>query len=142
MKYAKAHTLSARHPLCLAALDLWRLDEEVSRWIKEVMRAEELVSSTKQLRERAQMVIKQLRKERKEKANEASAHLREIDKLLLRVQARYQNVVKICYCITKGVSSFVRDLNANMTPLFAPGPLERAGRCNECESDGTTRKRS
>ena len=49
------------------------------------------------------MVIKQLRKERKEKeANEASAVLREIDKLLLRVQASYQNVVKICLLDHKG----------------------------------------
>ena len=108
MKYAKANSFhtqlaiarygkSARHPLCLAALSLWRLDEEVSRWIKEVVRAEELVSSTKQLRERAQMDIKQFRKERREKeANEVSALSREIDKLLLRAQARYQNVVKIC----------------------------------------------
>jgi len=103
VKYAKANSFhtqlaiaqfgkSARHPLCLAALSLWRLDEEVSRWSNEVVRAEELVNSARQLSDWAQ----QLRKERKKKeASQASALLRKIDELSAKVQTYYEAQVGI-----------------------------------------------
>jgi hypothetical protein len=107
MKYGKANSLrtqqaiarygkSARHPLCLAALDLWRVDEEVSVWTKKVLLREELVNSAKQLKKRIQGIIGQFRKEQKEKeTNEASAFLVEIDKVLLKTRRRHQAVGKI-----------------------------------------------
>src|SRR5262245_48672810 len=78
MKYGKANSLgtqqdiarygkSARHPLCLAALDLWRLDEEVSVWTKKVVLREELVNSAKQMKESVHAMIGQFRREQKEK---------------------------------------------------------------------------
>ena len=87
MKDAKAHSLrtqqaiarygkAARHPLCLAALDLLRLDEELFKWTEEIELSEELVKRTKQMKENAQALIKQFHKERNEKeANQVSALL-------------------------------------------------------------------
>jgi hypothetical protein len=107
VKYAKAHSLrtqeavarfgkSARHPLCLAALELWKHDAELSTCTKHVVRAEEVVNSAKQLKEKAQASIKQFHKEGKEKeANQASAHLRKIDEHLLKAQKCYQAAVKV-----------------------------------------------
>jgi hypothetical protein len=105
VKYAKANSFhtqlaiaqfgkSARHPLCLAALEIWRLDAELSVWTKKVVLRQGFVNSAKQLKDRAQAMVAQFRKERKEKeANEASAHLREIDKYLLKAQGCYQAAV-------------------------------------------------
>jgi hypothetical protein len=87
---------TARHPLCLAALDLCRLDEELSKCTKDVVATEELVNSAKQMEEKAQAEIAQFRKERKEKeANEAYALLRKIDKHLLDAQKCYEAAVKL-----------------------------------------------
>ena len=110
MKYAKAHSLraqqavagygkAARHPLCLAALDLWRLDAELSAAIKKVGQVEELVNSTKQPRERAE-------------ADQDSALLRKIDKLSVKVQT--------CYEAAVGVPSFYQELR-----LWAAARFER-----------------
>jgi hypothetical protein len=90
-RYGKA----ARHPLCQAALDLWRLDAEVSKWTKEIVLSEELVKRTKQMKENAQALIKQFHKERNEKeANKVSALLRKIDELLLKARTRCHLVVQ------------------------------------------------
>jgi hypothetical protein len=91
-RYGKA----ARHPLCLAALDLWRLDAEVSKWTKAIVFSEELVKRTKQMKENVQTVSKQFHKERNEKeANQVSALLRKIKTHLLRAEKRYQAAVKV-----------------------------------------------
>jgi uncharacterized protein YeaO (DUF488 family) len=91
-RYGKA----AGHPLCLAALDLWRLNAEVSKWTKEIVLFEELVKRTKQMKENAQALIKQFHKERNEKeANQVSALLRKIDNHLRKAQTRYQAAVKL-----------------------------------------------
>jgi hypothetical protein len=107
MKYGRANSLrtqeaiarygkSARHPLCLAALDLWRLDEEVSMWTKEVGLREELVNRTKQMKERIQGIIAQFRREQKEKeTNEASALLSKIDEHLLKTRRHHQAAFKL-----------------------------------------------
>jgi len=87
---------AARHPLCLAALDLWQWDAEMSVPMKDLVLREELVNSAKQLKEAAQAEIAQFRKERKRKeANEASALLRKIDKHLLDAQKCYEASVKL-----------------------------------------------
>ncbi len=108
MKYAKANSLrtqqavaqfgkSARHPLCLAALGLWRTDAELSAHTKEAVLFEEVLNSAKQLKEEAQAAIKQFNEQRKEKeANLWAAQLRKIDKHLLEVQKCYQAKVGIC----------------------------------------------
>ena len=102
---------AARHPLCLAALDLWRLDTEVSRWSKELVLTEELGETVKQMKEDVQERIEQFRKERNEKeANQGSALLRKIDKQLLRVQKHYERVKKLC--------SFYQDLRREPAALF------------------------
>jgi hypothetical protein len=107
MKYGKAHSLrrqqaiarygkSARHPLCLAALGLWRLDEELSVWTKKVGLREELLKRAKQLKQEVQVMIGQFRREQQEKeANEASAFLSKIDEHLLETQTCYQAAVKV-----------------------------------------------
>jgi hypothetical protein len=107
VKYAKANSLraqqaiarfgkSARHPLCLTALDLWRCDGELSKWTKDVGLTEEVLDSAKQMKEEVQERIKQFCKERKtEEANQAAALLRKIDMLLLKAQKRYEAIVKV-----------------------------------------------
>ena len=91
-RYGKA----ARHPLCLAALDLLRLDEEFLKCTEKIELSEELVKRTKQMKENAQALIKQFHKERNEKkANQVSALLRKIDQHLLKAQTRYQLLVKL-----------------------------------------------
>ena len=90
MKYAKAHSLrtqqaiarygkAARHPLCLAALELWRLDAELSKWSKNLVSIEEVLNSAKQMRKKAC----------------TPALLRKIDNHLLKSQTRYQAAVKL-----------------------------------------------
>jgi hypothetical protein len=107
VKSAKAYSLgtqqaiarfgkAARHPLCLAALDLWQWDAEMFVPMKDLVLREELVNRAKQLKEAAQAEIAQFRKERKGKeANQAFARLRKIDKLLLDVQTCYEAAVKL-----------------------------------------------
>ena len=53
-RYGKA----ARHPLCLAALDLLRRDEELFKCTEEIELSEELVKRTKQMKENAQALFK------------------------------------------------------------------------------------
>jgi hypothetical protein len=63
----------ARHPLCLAALDLLRLYEELFKCTEEIELSEELVNSVKQMKDDVQERIEQFRKERNEKeANQVS----------------------------------------------------------------------
>src|SRR6266478_229314 len=84
-QYGKA----ARHPLCLAALDLLRLDEELFKYTEEIELSEELVKRAKQMKENAQALIKQFHKERNQKeANQVSALLRKIDEHLLKARTR------------------------------------------------------
>jgi hypothetical protein len=109
VKYAKANSLrtqqavarfgkSARHPLCLAALEVWRNDAELEALTKAAALSEEDVRSAKQQKEQAQALYKQCCKERKEKeAIEASVLLRKIEEqqLLMKAQKRYQAVVEL-----------------------------------------------
>lgn len=122
MKSAKADSLrtqqavarfgkSARHPLCLAALALWRVDAELSVRTKDIVAREELVNSAKQLKEDAQALIKRLQKEQKEKeANQASPLLRKIDEHLLKAQK--------CYQATVGLPSMCEELRRVPLALF------------------------
>ena len=107
MKYSKANTVhtqqfiaqygkAARYPLCLAALGLWRLDAELSEQTKKVAQAWELVNSVKQQRKEAIWLIDQLYKEQKQKeVPQASAILRNVDKLLPEVQKCFQATAKL-----------------------------------------------
>lgn|SRR5262249_34381449 len=107
MKYAEANTLrtqqtvarfgkQAWHPLCLAALDLWRVEAELSRWTKAVVLSEETVNSAKQQSGEVLALIEQFRDEQKEKeVNQACALFREIDKHLLKAQNSYQAAVEL-----------------------------------------------
>jgi hypothetical protein len=107
VKYAKTNTLqtqqaiarfgkSARHPLCLAALDLWRLDEELSAPKKMIVRDWELVKSLEQRRQEAIWLIEQFNKQRKQiEASQASATLRKVDKLLPEAQKRFRQNAKL-----------------------------------------------
>lgn len=107
MKYDQTHSLRtqqaiaqfgkcARHPVCLAALDFWRLDAEVLAHTKAVASVEELLNDVKQNREEAQTLIEQFRRERREKeAIEVSSNLRKFDKLLRKVQSSYEATVKL-----------------------------------------------
>jgi hypothetical protein len=75
-RYGKA----ARHPLCLAALDLLRLDEELFKWMEEIELFEELVKRT----------------ERNEKeANQVSALSRKIRNHSLKARRRYQAAIRV-----------------------------------------------
>lgn len=139
-RYGKA----ARHPLCLAALELWRLDAEVSKWTKEIVLSAELVKRTKEMKENAQALIKQFHKERNEKeANQVSALLRKIDKQLLRVQKDYEGV-KIAQAFYKegrrwAVARFERERDA----AICAGKKRSVSRnWGGCESDGAPMKRA
>jgi hypothetical protein len=91
-RYGKA----ARHPLCLAALDLLRLDEELFKCTEEIELSEGRVKRLKQIKENAQALIKQFRKERNEKdAKQVSALLRKVDRLLTTAHKRYQFWVQV-----------------------------------------------
>jgi hypothetical protein len=72
---------SARHPLCLAALDLWSLDAELSRLMEDaVLFEKEVLNSAKQQRKQ---VIKLYHESRNAKeASEASVLLRKIKEFL------------------------------------------------------------
>ena len=107
MKNAKAHSLrtqqaialfgkAARHPLCLAALDLWRMETELSKWSQAVVLSEQAVNRAKQRRRKVLALIEQFRDEQKEKeVKKACALFREIDKHLLEAQNYYQAAVKL-----------------------------------------------
>ncbi len=107
MKYAKFNSLrtqqaialfgkDARYPLCLAALEVWRLDAELKARTRDVALSEEVLKDAKPQEEQMQALLKQLHKERKEKeANEAAALLRKIDEHLLKAQTCYQATVKL-----------------------------------------------
>jgi hypothetical protein len=128
VKYAKANSFrtqlaiaqfgkSTRHPLCLAALEIWRLDAELSVWTNKVVLAQGLVNSAKQMKEEVQAMIAQFRKERKEReTNEVSTLLGEIDELLLKTQRRYQAAVRIRSFYQEGhqwaVARFKRERDA------------------------------
>jgi hypothetical protein len=91
-RYGKA----ARHPLCLVALDLLRLDDELFKCTEEIELSEGRVKRTKQMKKNAQALIKQFREERNDKkANQVSALLRKVDRLLAIVHKRYQLAVQI-----------------------------------------------
>ena len=90
-RYGKA----ARHPLCVAALDLLRLEEEVFKWTEKIELTEELVNSVKQMKDDVQEGIEQFRGTKREKGKPRSALLRKIDKHLLKAQTHYQWAVEI-----------------------------------------------
>jgi hypothetical protein len=93
-QYGKA----ARHPLCQAALELWRMEEELSGLMKQNALVVELVCNARQQKKQAQALVEQLRKEGKgSEAKEATALLRNIDKHLLKTQQCLQ-------ATTKGIS--------------------------------------
>jgi hypothetical protein len=87
---------SAGHPLCLAALDLWRMDAELSELSKGVVSREELLNCVKQQKREAGALYRQFCKEEKEKeACRVSVLLSKIGKHLLKVQECYQAAVKL-----------------------------------------------
>src|SRR4029453_2014386 len=82
----------AGHPLCLVALELWRLDAELNELAKDIVFFEGVLKQ----KEQAQALIEQFRRERKEKeTTEASVLLREIDKLLPRAKTRYRAAAEL-----------------------------------------------
>jgi hypothetical protein len=87
---------SARHPLCLAALDLWQLDAELLTRAKEIGVLAEVTSSAKKQKKQARALLDQFYKEEKQKdAIEAAALVRKIDEHLLETQTAYQATVKL-----------------------------------------------
>src|SRR5882672_785297 len=71
-RYGKA----ARHPLCQAALDLWRMDKELSGLMKQNALVVELVCKVRQQKKQAQALVEQFRTEGKaSEAKEATALL-------------------------------------------------------------------
>jgi hypothetical protein len=106
-KYTKANTLrtqqaiarfgkAARYPVCLAALELSRMDAELSELSKGVASREELLNRVKQQKREAGALYRQFCKEEKEKeACQASVLFSEIGKNLLEVQECYQAAVKL-----------------------------------------------
>jgi hypothetical protein len=89
-RYGKA----AQRPLCLAALDLWRIDAELSKWSKDLELIEEVLNSAKQMREKA----------------DTPALLRRINKHLLGAQKHYEEVNKL--------HSFYQDLRREPAARF------------------------
>jgi len=74
-----------RHPHCLAALELWRIDAQLLKFEKDIYSLSEVLGRARKQKKQAHALIEQFRKERKEKeASEASALLHEIDECLLK----------------------------------------------------------
>jgi hypothetical protein len=83
---------AARHPLCLAALDLWRMEAELDKLAKDIVSLEGVLKQ----KEQAQALLDQCRNGQKEKeAKEASVLLREIDKLLPRAKTCYRATAEL-----------------------------------------------
>lgn len=105
MKYSKANTVhtqefiaqygkAARYPICQAWLSLRRLRAELSERMKDEVSVEDVLSSTKLLKKQVEAAIEQLCEEQKEKeVNLWTAQLRKIEKLLAKVQKRYEESV-------------------------------------------------
>jgi hypothetical protein len=93
-RYGKA----ARHPLCQAALELWRMDDDLPGLMKQNAEVVELVCKARQQKKQAQALVEQFRTEGKaSEAKEATALLCNIDRHLLKTQQCLQS-------ITKGIS--------------------------------------
>ena len=149
VKYAKANSLrtqqtiaefgkSARHPLCLAALELWRLDAELSVRTKAVEEAGKFVSDIKQQRGQALALVNHFLKEQGKGVETQQAHtlLRNIDKHLPKAQKSYQGRLNFAQYTKDGDGQPLRDSIAKRRPLFAIGTLRRAGRYSGFESNG------
>jgi hypothetical protein len=109
VKYAKANTLNtqrfiarygkaARHPVCQAWLSLRGLAADIEEGMKKAVQIDEDVNSAKHLKEEAEALVGQFRKEQKEKeANLWAAHLRKINEHLPKLQTGYG--AQVAYCL-------------------------------------------
>ena len=88
---------AARHPLCLAALDLWALDAKSSKLKKDASSTEELLNSAERQKKQARALLDQFYKEGKQKETiEAAAVLRKINENFLpKARKAYQAQVKL-----------------------------------------------
>ena len=83
---------SARHPVCLAALELWELDAE----LKEAVQIEKTVNSAKQQKKQARALLDRFYEEGKQKeAIQAAELVRKIDKFLLKAPAYLQAAANV-----------------------------------------------
>ena len=106
-KYAKANSLrtqqtiasfgkAARHPVCLAALELWRQDAQLSARTKGVEEAGKFVNEIKQQRGQALALVNHFLKEGKGvETQQADTLLRKIDEHLRRAQKCYESEVEL-----------------------------------------------
>ena len=80
----------------MAGLNLWNSDEELSKYAKDLSLSEEELNKARQLSENAKAFSKQILKQGKEKEiKEASALLRQIDKISARAQTCFKANVEL-----------------------------------------------
>jgi hypothetical protein len=88
--------ISARYPVCQAALELWRVKDETRKYAKDAESLGELLIKAKQQKRRVRALYERLHKGGKQKeVIEAAAFLREIEEGLLKLQTCYQANVKL-----------------------------------------------
>ena len=91
-KFGKA----ARHPLCLAALDLWACDVELSKLKKNALSTKQLLNDVERQKKQSRALLDQFYKEGKEKeVIEAAALVRNINELLPKAQNAHQLQIKL-----------------------------------------------
>ena len=87
---------AARHPLCLAALDLWAFDAKSSRLKEDASSTEELLNSAERQKKQARALLDQFYKEGKQKeAIEADSLYHKINEHLRKARGAYQAQVKL-----------------------------------------------
>jgi hypothetical protein len=87
---------AARHPLCLAALELWALDEKASKLKKDASSTKEVLNSAGRQRKQVRELFDQFYKERKEKeAIEADVLYHKINEHLLKARKAHEAQVKL-----------------------------------------------
>jgi hypothetical protein len=129
LKYSKANSVrtqeavarfgkSARYPLCLAALKLWRVKDETRKYAKDAESLGELLVKAKRQKEQARALYERLYKGGKQKeVIQAAALLREIEEHLPKLQTGYEANVELFTIWSEqvyplAVARFERELNA------------------------------
>jgi hypothetical protein len=85
---------TAKYPLCLAALEVWRLDAQLHKFKSDAVTCERLLNRLEQEKKKTRAWLDQSYKERKEKeAIEADAYWHKFNDLVPRIQKAHQAVI-------------------------------------------------
>jgi hypothetical protein len=127
---------AARHPLCLAALDLWATNAKCSKLTKDALSTKELLNRAKRQKKQARALLDHFYKEGKRRESiEAAAHCRKTNENLQKAREAYEVQVKVRQIfdeiLTNRIGQFGRELLAaerakKQAKDPAPFPFERS----------------